>query len=419
MAIFGIIQTTTIVKNQAFDDLISVEKLIEDYGVENISRNFSAIDDSQSIRVSWIDANGVVLYDSAKDFELFDNHLDRPEIIEALVNGSGQAIRNSKSLDMDTYYYAKIMDDNSFIRISKDYNDISSIIKNTVYFMLVLSALLIVMSYLFAKKISLMLIKPVKELSENIEEIENNEKIYEEIKPFVKTIKEQHLDILKASEMRKEFTANVTHELKTPLTVIAGYSELMSTGMADINDTKFLATEIYHNSQKLQSLIDDILNLSNLDQKDIKFENQNINLELICKNVITNLEVVANKKGIKIIYDGSPVFMNANSKLMDELITNLVYNAINYNKNNGSVVVNLNKIDNSIILEVIDTGIGISNKDQNRIFERFYRVDKSRSKEMGGTGLGLAIVKHIVGKYDGEIEVNSEINKGTTFRIIF
>jgi two-component system phosphate regulon sensor histidine kinase PhoR len=335
------------------------------------------------------------------------------------VNGSGQAIRNSKSLDMDTYYYAKIMDDNSFIRISKDYNDISSIIKNTVYFMLVLSALLIVMSYLFAKKISLMLIKPVKELSENIEEIENNEKIYEEIKPFVKTIKEQHLDILKASEMRKEFTANVTHELKTPLTVIAGYSELMSTGMADINDTKFLATEIYHNSQKLQSLIDDILNLSNLDQKDIKFENQNINLELICKNVITNLEVVANKKGIKIIYDGSPVFMNANSKLMDELITNLVYNAINYNKNNGSVVVNLNKIDNSIILEVIDTGIGISNKDQNRIFERFYRVDKSRSKEMGGTGLGLAIVKHIVGKYDGEIEVNSEINKGTTFRIIF
>mgnify|MGYP001106720308 CR=1 FL=1 len=419
MAVFGINQTVNTVKNQAFDDLISVEQLVENYGIENISNNTNISEISQSIRVSWISIDGTVLYDSAKDTELLDNHLKRPEIIDAINNGTGQAIRESLSLNKNTYYFAKLLDDETLIRISKDYDDISIIIKKTIYFMLFLASLLIGISYLFAKKISLMLIEPIKELSENIEVIEYSEKIYEEIQPFVKKIREQHLDIIKSSKLRQEFTANVTHELKTPLTVIAGYSELMSNEMVDVNDCKFIGNEIYDNSKKLQLLIDDILILSHLDQNNIGFENSNINLDLVIKKIISNFRLVARKKNIDFHYEGNTVFMNTNYKLMEELMSNLISNAIKYNKQNGSVFIKLSKNINEVIIEIRDTGMGISKKDQKRIFERFYRVENNSSKLEPGNGLGLSIVKHIVAQYDGEIEVSSEINKGTNFKIIF
>ena len=156
-----------------------------------------------------------------------------------------------------------------------------------------------------------------------------------------------------------------------------------------------------------------------MDQQGLEFEEHNTNLELISKNVVENLKIVASRKNVELIYEGSPVFMNVNAKLIEEMLENLVLNAINYNIENGKVYIRLSKKRNSVMIEVQDTGIGIAEKDQKRIFERFYRVDKSRSREMGGTGLGLAIVKHIAAMYNGEITVDSKVGEGTTFTIVF
>ena len=233
------------------------------------------------------------------------------------------------------------------------------------------------------------------------------------------TIKKQHEDIVRSSKMRQEFTANVSHELKTPLTSISGYSELIESGMATNEDVTRFAGEIHKSANRLLSLINDIIQLSQLDVSDLSGEFSPVQLDKVAADCVDMLQLNADKRQVTLHLDTSPVLVQGSPKMLEELIYNLIDNAIRYNRPEGQVYVSVKKEDGSVVLRVRDTGIGIEKKHLDSIFERFYRVDKSRSKETGGTGLGLAIVKHIVVQHKAKIEVKSEVLKGTEMIVTF
>ena len=241
--------------------------------------------------------------------------------------------------------------------------------------------------------------------------------------PFLNTIQQQHEDIMKSAKIRQEFTANVSHELKTPLTSISGYSELIENGMASAGDVQRFAGEIHKNAQRLLTLINDILRLSELDdsERPVAATFETVDLYDIAKNCVNMLALNAEKHQVHVEMLGTSCLMDGNKQMLEELIYNLCDNAIRYNNQGGSVQVSIQEINETSQVELIvkDTGIGIPKEHQSRIFERFYRVDKSRSKSTGGTGLGLAIVKHIVSQHQAEIRLESETGIGTTIRIVF
>ncbi len=218
-------------------------------------------------------------------------------------------------------------------------------------------------------------------------------------------------------KMRREFSANVSHELKTPLTTISGFAEIMKNGVADINDTKELAGNIYDEAQRLIKLVEDIIHLSSLDAKAKVHEHEEIDLKKLTNEIFDHQNPSADKKKISLEVDGEAKIIGSYS-VLEEMINNLVDNAIKYGNEGGYVKVILKEDERNTYISVEDNGIGIPADSKDRIFERFYRVDKSRSKELGGTGLGLSIVKHAVLYHDGEITVDSDIKKGTTFKII-
>lgn len=243
-------------------------------------------------------------------------------------------------------------------------------------------------------------------------------KTYSELTPFVNALKEQKKKQKLLDKQKKQFTANVSHELKTPLTSIAGYAELIETGIAKPEDIKPFAHIIRKQALRLVTLSEDIIQLSQLDEGDerkITFEE--VDIFEICKTCVESLSINARVKGIEIELKGESCFVKGNSALLEELVYNLCDNAIRYNKENGRVSVTVKPQDGGAVLTVSDTGIGIDKKYQERVFERFFRVDKSRSKETGGTGLGLAIVKHIAQIHDADLSVESELNKGTAITI--
>ncbi|MEE1282465.1 MAG: ATP-binding protein [Acutalibacteraceae bacterium] len=225
----------------------------------------------------------------------------------------------------------------------------------------------------------------------------------------------------KTEKLRQEFTANVTHELKTPLTSISGYAEMIENGMVSkTDDIQRFAGRIHKEAGRLISLISDIMKLSKMDDKAYQIEGvKKVNLKDMVIESVELLEMSAKKNNISIHTELDDVTCTGNETQLYELVFNLCDNAVRYNKTNGNVYVKLTRINNNAVLQVRDTGIGIDKKHQGRIFERFYRVDKSRSKETGGTGLGLAIVKHIAELHNAEIAVESEIDKGTVITVTF
>jgi len=221
---------------------------------------------------------------------------------------------------------------------------------------------------------------------------------------------EQH----KAEKQRREFTANVSHELKTPLTAISALSEVIANGMVKTEDVSDFAAKISNNTKRLINIIDEIIRLSEFDESKTPKEFTAFDIYELAKSVIAALQEKAAEKSLTIELTGQPLIVNANSRLIDELMYNLVDNGIKYNKVGGSVTLNLSEENGLCKICVTDTGIGISKEHQNRVFERFYRVDSSRSKKTGGTGLGLSIVKHIVEHHDGNVELESAEGEGTT-----
>ena len=352
-----------------------------------------------NLRVTWIDSDGVVLFDNDNDINVMPNHKDRPEIQDAFHTGHGQCVRNSDTMDMNTFYYALKQKDGTVIRVSCDASSLLSVFGNVFPAVTGILAVIIVVCIVLSQLLTRTLIEPIERMA--------------------KKIRTQHENILAAARSRQDFTANVSHELKTPLTAISGYAELIENEMVSHEQGIHFAHEIKRNSERLLSLINDIIRLSELDHSEMPRQYENFDLYEFVKDCAESLQVNAQKQGIYFSYRGSACMIRGNKDMIRELIDNLVQNAIRYNKEGGHVEVFAGMVDGKPRLEVTDDGIGIPKDQQDRVFERFYRVDKSRSKETGGTGLGLAIVKHIVELHDARIYLDSEINKGTVIRIEF
>lgn len=219
--------------------------------------------------------------------------------------------------------------------------------------------------------------------------------------------------------LRQQFTANVSHELKTPLTSVSGYAELIRDGMVEGENINRFAGKIYDESQRMINLVGDIIKLSQFDEKDIHVKIERINLLSLCRTVISGLESLARKQEVEINLFGDDVEINGAELIVEEIIHNLVKNAVKYNKKGGKVDVSVKQCLDGIELSVSDTGIGIPEEDIEHIFERFYRVDKSHSKDIGGTGLGLSIVKHGAMFHNASLSVESKLDVGTTIRVLF
>ena len=410
-----------ILKEQVFGDLKAYAHVIEllnidDLAVEIEKDPYNPIDDD--LRITLIGTDGEVLYESLLNKDEMDNHNERPEIIEAREKGEGEAVRYSATSGTHTFYYAERLQNGNVLRIGRDSVSVNRIMVNTLVIVLVIALCILFVCMGISHYLTKKLVEPIEKLATNIMLVDEYN-VYEEIRPFVNTIKEQHINIINNAQLRQEFTANVSHELKTPLTAISGYAELIGNGMTGKEDTIRFSNEIHSNANRLLSLINDIIKLSELDEADHQMEMEKIDLYKLAENCVQMMQVTAEKQGIRLTLQGESTMIMANKGLMDEVFYNLCSNAIRYNKPGGSVTVTVGTKDERPFLSVADTGIGIPKECQERVFERFYRVDKSRSKSTGGTGLGLAIVKHIVAQHNAALCLDSELGKGTTIEIVF
>ena len=370
------------------------------------------------VRITLVDPDGSVQYDSQADAADMDNHENRPEIAEALKKGYGEAIRHSDTIDRSLFYYALRLNNGSVLRIGKESGSIWSVFASIFPWIVGIGFLLIEIGLILSHYLTLQLLEPIERMANDMDHLDSMT-VYKEMIPFTTKIRKQHEDIIKNAKMRQDFTANVSHELKTPLTSISGYSELIENGMATDADVVRFAAEIHKNSMRLLTLINDIIRLSELDVSGQTLMTQEVDLYEIAKTCVNMLQINGEKHDVSINLYGTSCIINANREMMEELVYNLCDNAIRYNNAGGSVSVWVTREKEHVVLAVNDTGIGIPKEDQERIFERFYRVDKSRSKSTGGTGLGLAIVKHIVEQHGAKLEVESKLGEGTQIRVIF
>ena len=372
----------------------------------------------EDIRVTLVHADGTVYYDNFADPNAMDNHADRPEIRQALENGSGSDIRNSSTVDQSAFYYAVRLKNGDVMRLAQEASNIWSVYFRSMPLIMLLAAGMACVSLYLAHLLTARLVQPIERMTAHLNNVSGVAR-YPELEPFMDMIEQQHEEILRSANMRVEFTANVSHELNTPLTSISGYAELIESGMAQGEQAKTFAAEIHKSANRLLTLINDIIRLSQMDapMPDLKFEP--VDLAQIAANTFEQLEMSARKADVTLQLDAKPAMVEADRQMMDELLYNLCDNAIRYNVHGGSVKLEVRPIRDKVIVCVQDTGIGISPENQEHVFERFYRVDKSRSKATGGTGLGLAIVKHIAVKHNAQIELESELGRGTKISVIF
>ncbi|MDY0235870.1 MAG: ATP-binding protein [Gudongella sp.] len=493
-----------------------------------------------NIRITIIDLDGQVSFDNMADSQTMENHLDRAEVKDALQYGEGEAIRNSATLDKNTYYYAVMLSNNSILRISRQSANIISQFKNILPIIFLIVLLILLLSFLTSSILTKKIIEPVENVVKNLERFVDNKEldevvIYDEIMPFVKKVEKQNeqirfniktleekaalMDVITSSMeeglilidkdkkilsandsgiklfqgndkvsyygndfitlsrsmklykaleksiannsreelilnrgekylniyinpvlsdtslvglvilvvdftkkhkldlMRREFSANVSHELKTPLTSINGYAEMIESGMAKDADIKSFASTIRTEGSRLLNLIDSIIKLSKIEEEEFNTDFNIIDLYSIGESIVNNLSFIAEEKNIDLNINGKATYINGNKNMIEELIYNLLDNGIKYTPSGGKVDLSITNQDGWAIIKVVDTGIGIPPSEQNRIFERFYTVDKSRTKKNQSTGLGLSIVKHIVENHGGMIELRSEINTGTEITI--
>lgn len=500
---------------------------------------------SKEMRITLINKDGVVTFDSQSNPSSMPNHGEREEVKQARETGVGEALRRSETIGKDTYYYAFLLSDGYVLRGSRNIDSITNVFINIIPILLGIALIFIFVSILVSSYLTKKLMKPLDLLADNLGDIdtpiplvpydefipffnklsEQRNKIKETItslkyerdtvntithnmqegliivnsdykilsannsaitlldgstafsyngKPVISLIADEDLthklesvinkgsrkdavinkgskqcrmfmnpvyeagkiagaiiividitDIYKAELIRREFSANVSHELKTPLTSITGFAEMIETGIVkDQADTIKFAGNIQKEAGRLITLVDDIIRLTEIEDNSegtkLNMEMAEIDLLSMCNEAVSSLSFAAQKKNVKLNVSGSNIIIKANKYMISELLHNLIDNAIKYNKHNGAVNISINADEQGrCVLKVNDNGIGIANEHLERIFERFYRVDKSRSKQNGGTGLGLSIVKHIAVCHDADINIESEPSLGTTITVRF
>ena len=407
------------------------------------SENLPALEEQFSglTRYTLIGADGTVLFDSAADSSQMENHADRPEVQEAARQGEAVTMRYSETLGTDTVYAAVKLDDGTIVRLSETRHSLLSFLGDMLMPVLIALAVAVVLVFLLSKVLTKRIMKPIDAL-DFASPLENE--IYEEMDPLLirideqqRQLKAQNTELAEAENMRRDFSSNVSHEMKTPLQVISGYAELMKNDMVQPADRQKFAALIYDEAQAMRSLINDVLTLSKLDES--AFGNDGaavIDLHGVAQRVAGRLSSFAADQHVDVRVEGGRTCIAGSETLAEEMLYNLIENGIRYNHEGGSVVMSVNLemtsedgretsargarvVRKQAVVRVSDTGPGIPEDMHDKIFERFFRVDKSRSKETGGTGLGLAIVKHAVMHHGGTIDVESAEGKGTTFVLRF
>lgn len=497
-------------------------------GGETYLQNLTMYDN----RLTWIAADGEVLFDNQADPSSMENHLDREEIAEALQSGQGESSRYSETLSQKTVYYALKLSDNSVIRLSDTRSTVWNLLFGMFQPILLVLTIAIILSAILASRISKSIVRPINAIDLEAPDVEGN---YDEISPLLLKIHHQNEQIRRQMEelrrqreefqlitenmsegflvvdaktellsynsaalrllgsgpvegtpsvltlnrgesfrhavetalagehceqtmslgsavyhvianpvthqkkpagavivildcterelrdqMRREFTSNVSHELKTPLTSIYGVSEMIANGIVKPGDIRSFAQNIHEESGRLITLIEDIMKLSQLDENSIPADPVAVDLYQLAASVIERLKRQAEERNIAVDLDGGTAIVQGIPNVLEEMIYNLCDNAIKYNRDGGRVRISVNKDkDGHPVVRVQDTGIGIPKEHQARVFERFYRADKSHSKKIGGTGLGLSIVKHAAAYHGATVRLESEEGKGTIVTVRF
>lgn len=529
LLIFGVMYSylTSQLRDELRNEAIYVAKAVEISGVDYLKQ----LEDSN--RITLVGEDGMVIYDTQINSKNMENHNDREEIKEALLEGVGEDIRYSTTLSEKTIYYAVRMKDGNVLRVAQEQETVLTILLGLVHPLLYILAVMFLLASCLAIRVAKRITEPMNNL--DLEHPEQNI-AYDEIAPLLtkihrqkRFIKEQldeakrkqqefemitenmqegflildpkmeilscnssmkqllgmeeayqHQNVLKfhrtekfqkilknvlngshqqvelkfqdiyyqlianpvfendgktvagavlifmditekryGEQIRREFTANVSHELKTPLTSISGFAEIMENGIVKQEDIPKFAGNIFKESQRLISLVNDIIKLSRLDEGDIFYKPEKIDLTALVKQVKERLELTAQKKGITIKVEGQEANIDVVPQIAEEIIYNLCDNGIKYNKEGGEVLCTIEKKKEGVLFTVKDTGIGIPLSEQGRVFERFYRVDKSHSKEIGGTGLGLSIVKHGIAYLGATMKLESREGEGTKISVFF
>ena len=405
--------------NQLKEQLRVVESVVENQLAQDDDTAFISNHIDKNVRITLVAKDGTVIADSQESVNKLGNHLNRQEIQQAIKNGEATVTRHSDTQGKKVYYFAKQLDNGNVLRVSAEAKSIGKFFSDYIIYIFLCIIVVIVAAVFVSMGITKSIVKPITQLGQSLDNIDKF-RSDEELKPLVNALLQQKKKQKMLDKQKKQFTANVSHELKTPLTSIAGYAELIETGMAKPEDIKPFAGVIRKQALRLVSLSEDIIQLSQLeesDDEDMSFES--VNLYEIAQRCVEALNINAINKCVTLNLTGEECYIRGKAQLVEELVYNLCDNAIRYNKENGNVTVTVTPLEKGASVSVKDTGIGIPEKYQERIFERFFRVDKSRSKATGGTGLGLAIVKHITQLHDAKLEISSEEGKGTEIIVTF
>ena len=383
----------------------------------------------QKMRATLVAPDGTVIYDTKFEASSLPNHADRQEIQEALSSGTGETERPSDTAGNVSLYYAQRLDSGDVLRLSEDRESVTAIFTHDIGLLVSIVALVVLGAWAASRMLSKRLVKPILDIDTTAAKAEAP---YRELEPLVDRLNDQQAELIAqmdklrdADAYRLEFTANVTHELKTPIASIQGAAELIRDGIARPEDIPEFAGRIYGSARRLSSLVSDILTLSKMDESERAGDSQLLgpktecDLYQIAGDVTDRLQDKAKRAGVRLTLEGQKCMVVGNAGLLDEMVSNLCDNAIRYNRVNGKVYVWVYQIAGRPTVSVSDTGIGIPEEAQPKVFERFYRVDKSRSRSNGGTGLGLAIVKHAAAFHNAKIDLKSKLGEGTTITVTF
>jgi two-component system phosphate regulon sensor histidine kinase PhoR len=435
-AIFYVASSSALLKNSRKDMLYTLKSMdiVLNYSGDLSSEieELKIIQNEDHNRFTIINLKGKVVADTGNvAVESLDNHLSRPEIKAAIANGVGSSRRYSNTLKENMLYVAILSEHSDYVlRIAIPYTSIKE------YLMLLLPAIwlsflvAIMYSAFSADSFSKSVTKPLKEISQEMLKVKGDYTdmsfetyqypeiniIAETTTKMSKNVKDYLNQIDFEKQVRQEFFSNASHELKTPITSVQGYAELLESGIIeDEGQKKDFVRRIKKEAMNMHNLINDILMISKLETKEAEVRMGDVRISILLEDIIDSLKPLAASREVMIHMDCKPLCIYANSQQMKELMGNLISNAVKYNKPGGEVWITVTEEDRNAIIRVKDNGMGIPKESLSRIFQRFYRVDKGRSKKQGGTGLGLSIVKHIVNFYHGTITVESELDIGTEF----